>query len=271
MEIGITITDLDGMIIYTNPIDATIHGWSVEELIGKQSRIFAPPDIWKPMTRDEICRIRFFARETVNVKKDGTVFPVRLTSDVVKNENDEPVFVVNTCVDLTHKKRIEDMLFQLSITDDLTGLFNHRYFTKKIAEEVKRARRAGYPLSLMMLDLDDFKQYNDAHGHLAGNDVLVAVARIVAGSIRKDTDTAFRYGGDEFTVILPHSDEEKARSVADRIVEQVTELFSEIGISAGIACLNTDGSAEELIHGADRAMYAEKGIKKRKVVEGGGD
>ena len=269
MEIGITITDLDGTIIYTNPVEATTHGWNVEELIGKKSRIFAPPDIWKPMTPEEISCIRFFTRESVNIKKDGTVFPVRLTSDVVLNDKNEPVFVVNACVDLSSRKRIEEVLFKLSITDSLTGLFNRRYFIKKIAEEASRARRVGYKLSLIMLDLDDFKAYNDAHGHLAGDDVLVEVAGIIANCVRKDTDTAYRYGGDEFIVILPNSDREKARCVAGRISQRVAERFSEIGISAGIAELNGGASTEDLIRGADAAMYADKAQKKRASIRGG--
>jgi diguanylate cyclase (GGDEF)-like protein/PAS domain S-box-containing protein len=262
MEIGVTITDLEGTIIYTNPIDAAIHGWSVEELIGRKSRIFAPPECWKPMTKEEYSKLRFFTRQTVNIRKDGTVFPVRLTSDLVRNENNEPVFIVNACVDLSSRKKIEELLFKLSITDGLTGLFNRRYFAKKIADEVSRARRMGYSLSLMMLDLDDFKRYNDTHGHLAGDDVLVAVAEILTASIRKDTDTAFRYGGDEFVVILPNADEEKVRCVAVRIVRRVAERFPEVGVSVGTAELNGGKSPEELIRGADEAMYAEKAQKK---------
>ena len=259
MEIGITITDLNGTIIYTNPVEATVHGWSVEELIGKQSRIFAPRDIWRTMTRDEIGSIAFFTRETTNVRKDGTIFPVRITSDIIRNEHNEPIYIVNACADLSEKKKLGEILFRLSITDSLTGLFNRRYFKKKIGEEMNRARRMGYPLSLIMLDVDDLKFYNDTYGHLAGDDVLMGVAEIIAGSIRKDTDTAYRYGGDEFVMILPNSDEEKARCVAFRIAQKVTERFGRIGVSAGVAGFTTGDSENGLIHAADRAMYAVKG------------
>ncbi|MBN2224387.1 MAG: sensor domain-containing diguanylate cyclase [Deltaproteobacteria bacterium] len=263
MEIGITITDLNGTIIYTNPVEATAHGWSVEELIGKQSRIFAPKDIWRTMTIDEIGNIAFFTRETTNVRKDGTIFPVRITSDIIRNEENEPIYIVNASMDLSEKKRLGEMLFRLSITDSLTGLFNRRYFQKKIADEMSRARRMGYPLSLIMLDVDDLKIYNDTHGHLAGDDLLLGVAEIIAGSIRKDTDTAYRYGGDEFMVILPNSDEEKAGCVALRIARKVTERFGRIGVSAGVAGFSNGDSEKGLIHAADRAMYADKGKKKR--------
>jgi diguanylate cyclase (GGDEF)-like protein/PAS domain S-box-containing protein len=264
MDIGITITDLDGTIIYTNPIEATVHGWSVEELIGKKSRIFAPKDIWRIMSTDEIGGITFFTRETINVKKDGTVFPVRLTSDIIRNENNEPIYIVNACTDLSKKGGVGEMLFKLTVTDPLTGLFNRRYFQKKIEEEVARARRVGYPLSLIMLDVDDFKIYNDTHGHLAGDDVLLGVAEIISGSIRKDTDTAYRYGGDEFMVILPNSDEEKAGCVAHRIALKVTERFARTGVSAGVAGFKNDNSEKDLIHAADTAMYAVKGKKKQR-------
>jgi diguanylate cyclase (GGDEF)-like protein/PAS domain S-box-containing protein len=267
MEIGITITDLNGTIIYTNPVEATVHGWSVEELIGKQSRIFAPKDIWRAMTIDEIGSMAFFTRETINVRKDGTIFPVRLTSDIIRNEKNEPIYIVNACRDLSGKKRLGGILFRLSITDSLTGLFNRRYFQKKIADEVSRAGRVGYPLSLIMLDVDDFKIYNDTYGHLAGDDVLLALAEIITGSIRKDTDTAYRYGGDEFVVILPNSDEEKAGCVAHRIARKVTERFGLMSVSVGVAGFKNGNSEKELIHAADTAMYALKGKKKQRSAE----
>lgn len=268
MEIGITITDLDGTIIYTNPVDARIHGWSVEELIGQPSRIFAPKDIWRVMTSDEVWSMAFYTRETRNVRKDGTVFPVRLTSDIIRNGKNEPLLIVNACKDLSEKKRLEDMLFKLSITDSLTGLFNRRHFQKKITEEVNRANRMGYPLSLIMIDVDDLKTVNDTHGHLAGDDILIGVGQIIVDSIRRDTDTAYRYGGDEFLLILPNSDEEKARCVAFRIAHRVMERFSSVGISAGVAGFMRGSSEKELIHAADTAMYAEKQVKKQRDLEG---
>jgi diguanylate cyclase (GGDEF)-like protein/PAS domain S-box-containing protein len=270
MEIGITITDLNGTIIYTNPVDAMLHGWNVEELIGKQSRIFAPKDIWRVMTSDEIESIAFFTRETRNVRKDGTVFPVRLTSDIIRSHNNEPLFIVNACKDLSGKKRIDDILFRLSITDSLTGLFNRRYFQKKLTEELRRASRVGYPLSLIMIDVDDLKTINDTSGHLAGDDVLIGVAGIIIDSIRRDTDTAYRYGGDEFMLILPNSDEEKARCVAFRIATRVREYVGRIGISTGIAGFRSGDSEKELIHAADRAMYAQKLTKKQHGIGGNG-
>jgi diguanylate cyclase (GGDEF)-like protein/PAS domain S-box-containing protein len=268
MEIGITITDLDGTIIYTNPVDAMIHGWSVDELIGKKSRIFGPREMWRSMTAEEIDRMGFLTRETINIRKDGTTFPVRLTSDIVRNEKSEPLLIVNACVDLSGRRKVEETLLKLSITDPLTGLFNRRYFDSMIAQEVNRAKRVGYPVSLIMLDLDEFKAYNDTRGHLAGDDILIGVAGIVSGSIRKDTDTACRYGGDEFVVILPNSDEEKALCVAYRIARRVLESFGEVSVSVGVAGLGENDSEKELIHAADMAMYAEKGSKRQQRFSG---
>lgn len=268
MEIGITITDVNGTIIYTNPVDAMIHGWSVEELIGQKSRIFGPREMWRAMTAEEIRRMGFLTRDTTNVRKDGTIFPVRLTSDIVRNERSEPLLIVNACLDLSGRRKVEETLLKLSITDALTGLFNRRYFQTKITEEVSRAKRVGYALSLIMLDLDDFKAYNDTLGHLAGDDVLTGVADIILGSIRKDTDTACRYGGDEFVVILPNSEEQKAVCVAYRIARRVLERFGEVSVSVGVAGLGDNDLEKELIHAADMAMYAEKGSKKQQRFSG---
>ena len=94
---------------------------------------------------------------------------------------------------------------QRAITDGLTGLYNHRYFYERLGQEIARARRYGTPVSLLMLDIDDFKAFNDTHGHVAGDEVLRAVAGILGAALRRDIDIAARYGGEEFAVILPNT------------------------------------------------------------------
>ncbi len=100
------------------------------------------------------------------------------------------------------ERHIKDEFARLSITDNLTGLFNQRHFYNKLNEEADRANRQEHALSLILLDLDKFKYYNDKHGHLAGDDALVNSGKIILSNIRENVDTAFRYGGDEFAVIL---------------------------------------------------------------------
>ena len=147
-------------------------------------------------------------------------------------------------------------------TDDLTGLFNHRHFHQRLDQEIARATRFGSTFSLIMLDLDLFKSYNDTYGHLAGDQILRRVSQAIENSIRT-VDTAFRYGGEEYTVILPETSIDDAYQVAERIRKTVesTASFRETPVtcSLGIANWPSDGiMKEEVVGRADAAMYQAK-------------
>jgi diguanylate cyclase (GGDEF)-like protein len=158
--------------------------------------------------------------------------------------------------------------FQLmSITDPLTGLHNRRYLEARLAEELSRSKRYDYPLSFMMIDIDDFKLYNDLNGHQAGDRALEIVAQCLRAALRK-VDVASRYGGEEFSILLPQTSLEEAGVIADRIRRKVmTTKFphgdtqptgmvtTSIGLSTFSASLN---SAEAIVRAADRALYHAK-------------
>ncbi len=152
------------------------------------------------------------------------------------------------------------------IEDALTGVYNRRYFESAIKEESYRALRQGYPLTLLMIDLDKFKWYNDHYGHSAGDRVLIGVGEILCNSTRLKVDKVCRYGGDEFVVILPHTNWRGALKVVERIFRRWEEIgFEPVTLSVGIAELidksNLDKSVSDLIRRADEAMYR---AKKRK-------
>jgi diguanylate cyclase (GGDEF)-like protein len=160
-------------------------------------------------------------------------------------------------------------LYVLAIFDGLTRVFNHRYFMRRLREEFQRARRYGEPLSLLMVDIDHFKRYNDAHGHLRGDRVLAELAEVVLASLRRDVDIVARYGGEEFACILPETEARAAYEAADRIRRRVEAwgVGRERGaggppltISVGVSTCVPAGSAtpEELIEEADKALYAAK-------------
>jgi diguanylate cyclase (GGDEF)-like protein len=154
---------------------------------------------------------------------------------------------------------------ELSITDGLTGLFNPRYLQSKLSSEMEHARRLGQPLSLLMLDLDDFKSYNDAYGHLEGDRLLLGLARILRRCLR-DGDSPCRYGGEEFTVVLPGSRQEEALKVAERVRKDMENLAlgprhapqRPVTVSIGLAQLREGETPEEFLHRADLAMYKAK-------------
>lgn len=159
---------------------------------------------------------------------------------------------------------------RLSQTDDLTKLHNARYLRQFLLNEIRRARRYGSFVSALFLDLDDFKQVNDAHGHLAGSHVLMEMAAVILSSIR-DTDAVARYGGDEFVIVLPDTGMELAGTVAERIREKIARhsfhagrnLSLSLTASFGVAAFPEHASSpQQLIACADTAMYEAKAANK---------
>jgi diguanylate cyclase (GGDEF)-like protein len=154
----------------------------------------------------------------------------------------------------------------LSVTDDLTGLSNSRYLNLVLRRETKRASRSGRPLSLLFIDLDGFKSVNDTYGHLFGSRALVEAAAVIRSSAR-ETDVVARFGGDEFSLVLPDTGGEGAFAVGERIRERVAEhrflaadgLDIHLTVSVGVATLpDAAAAAEELVQAADAAMYRVK-------------
>jgi diguanylate cyclase (GGDEF)-like protein len=172
---------------------------------------------------------------------------------------------------LMHLRRVE----ALSVTDDLTSLYNSRYLNHVLHRESKRASRSGRPLSLLFLDLDGFKSVNDRYGHLCGSRALVEAANVIRRCAR-ETDVTARFGGDEFAVILPDTGSEGAVQVAERVRERIAAypflkasdgLDIRLTASVGVATLpDVAASAEELIKAADTAMYRVKDQGKNGVL-----
>lgn len=168
-------------------------------------------------------------------------------------------------------QRKERRLIELSITDELTGLFNKRWFSSKLQSETQHSRRVFQPLSLMVIDVDRFKDFNDTYGHAAGDKVLAKLGQIILAGIREN-DIACRYGGEEFAVILPMTDVAKAFSVAERVRKMFESADIDIeadkvvrsAISIGVAELTEGENGERLFEKADQALYqAKKGGRNR--------
>jgi len=162
----------------------------------------------------------------------------------------------------------------LSVTDDLTHLYNSRYLNQVLRRETKRASRSGRPLSLLFIDLDGFKGVNDTHGHLFGSRALVEAAAVIRTSAR-ETDVVSRFGGDEFALVLPDTGGEGAFAVGERIRDRIAEhrflaadgLDIHLTASVGVATLpDVAASAEELVQAADKAMYQVKETGKNGIV-----
>jgi diguanylate cyclase (GGDEF)-like protein len=154
---------------------------------------------------------------------------------------------------------LEQELVQASTVDPVTGLRNRRHFDATLDREVRRARRQGHDLALLMLDLDGFKAFNDRRGHVEGDALLSQVGECIARHVRTDVDEACRYGGDEFSIILVEADGDRARTVADRICASIRRRTAEEAtVSIGVGCFRAGMDGVELIRVADAALYQVK-------------
>ena len=167
----------------------------------------------------------------------------------------------------THLETMSRRLRSLAYRDSLTGLYNHRYFREQLSNELERAQRYGSALSILLLDVDHFKDVNDTYGHLMGDTLLSYVAQLIASSVRA-SDIAARYGGDEFAIVLPETDRQAARATARKLAEIISAARHwqgalleglGVGVSAGVATFPEDGrTADELLVAADAALYESK-------------
>ena len=159
------------------------------------------------------------------------------------------------------ERNLRKELNRLSITDSLTELFNQRHFYFRLNEEVKRAKRQGNSLAVMLMDLNDFKLYNDKYGHLAGDEVIREAGEIIRNSIRDAVDSGYRYGGDEFAVILIDADMEITKDIGNRI-EKAFCSKNKVTVSIGYSIYKGDMAVEELIDIADKDLYKTKNNTK---------
>ncbi len=184
--------------------------------------------------------------------------PSKLLDTLKKGLENQALTIENK--QLLHElKEKNSELAILSITDELTGLYNKRHFYIKLTEEMTRAHRQNHPLSLFIFDIDNFKLYNDTNGHLAGDKVLQTIGALTIKNTRKHVDFAFRYGGDEFTVILTESDEKIALTVAERLRIAFQKLnLDKVKLSIGITIFVKLDTAETIVARADKALYNAK-------------
>lgn len=205
-------------------------------------------------------KLRFVGLLILGKRVDGRDF----------SEND--LELLSTMVSLSANALLNAHLYELAILDGTTKLFVVRYFRQRLKEELKRALRFNQPLSFIMIDLDHFKMVNDTYGHPVGDLVLAEMGKIIRQCTREWVDIPCRYGGEEFAILLPETDQEGAYYVAERIrqtVERAKPVKDDVAftISAGVATFPTDaGSAEVLVEKADLALYEAKRSGRNQVI-----
>lgn len=282
----ITIADLSGRVIMVSEAAHKIFGYPLGEGPGMSVMDFIVPEDHE---RAQANIMQMFhenysgPNEYRALRKDGSCFDIEVNNALIRDRQGNPTRMVLIVRDISSRKKVEQQIQELvhqleierdlarsnSLTDSLTGLSNRRFFDKALRSEFSKHKRSGSQLSLIMLDVDHFKKYNDHYGHLAGDACLRQIAHALKAVVERASDILARYGGEEFVVILPDTESQGAAAVARRLGESVLRLALPhaksdtscfVTISLGIASaadyVLTDGA--QLVALADQALYHAK-------------
>lgn len=276
--IGMAIVGLDGRWLEVNGALCRMLGYSEDELMDKTFVDVTHPDdldldieyVQKLLNGD----LEHYQMEKRYFHKTGDIIFVLLSVSLVRNEKGEVIHFISQIEDVTARKSESDRIRQMAYHDTLTGLPNRRLFDERISHTLAHAKRVGYPIALMFVDVDHFKQINDKHGHDVGDEILKAVAERMTDCLRQ-TDTLSRVGGDEFVILLTEIKKpDDAKVVAEHILETVSQPLHvhthdfRITLSIGVAIFSGDSETEtvsELTKKADLALYEVKSAGRNGV------
>ena len=266
---GVIFSDNAGNIVFLNKEVEAMFGYSSNEVLGKPLETVIPPAKQQEhkaglekLVHGKHSVIAGQHSESNGLCKDGSTIPVSMAHHLIKEGANQ----LNFCVinDMSRQYALQAELYQQTITDPLTGLFNRRYFDDRIKQEFTRASRYQRLFSVVIIDIDGFKQANDLFGHTFGDEMLIRATDIFREVLREG-DMVYRYGGDEFAMILPETTKEGTIEVTERLRSIFAKKCCEkdkrvsLTLSIGIASHPEDGISDfDLIGAADRRMYQSK-------------
>jgi diguanylate cyclase (GGDEF)-like protein/PAS domain S-box-containing protein len=275
-------TDKKGCFIFANVSTIRVTGYEEEEIIGKHYLDLVRPDMRGEAGAFFRLQIKSGNRNTYSeypvIKKDGSEIWLGQNTQLIIEEGNVTGFQA-VSRDITERRRLEKELKaseeryrELSIIDDLTQLYNSRHFYHQLQRELDRIERHEYPLTLLLLDIDDFKIFNDTYGHIDGDQVLVRLGQVIKQCLRKE-DSAYRYGGEEFTIILPMTAKEEGLIIAERIREELKqEDFSPVPdkkvhltVSTGLGQYIKNEAIRAFVNRVDHLMYQSKKNGKDRI------
>lgn len=267
-------TNLEGKITSVSKAFCEVSGYSKEELIGNTHKLVRHDDIPDEIYRElwnTIKAKKTWRGEFKNQKKSGEIYWVEAIIEPLIQE-DKVVGYTSIRHNITNKKKVE----YLSITDELTQLYNRRHFNTIIEEELNRAKRRNDYISFLMLDIDYFKKYNDEYGHQKGDKILKEVSHVLKESSKRVSDFAFRIGGEEFALIFSSVEKENCLNFARSIKEEIenlkienmnSEISNYLTVSIGLVCkkANEIKDSKELYKAADVALYEAKNSGRNQI------
>ncbi|KAA3652325.1 MAG: diguanylate cyclase [Proteobacteria bacterium] len=290
------VLDAEGKVLIWNRACERLTGVPASEVIGTQDHGFAFYDEPRPCLADLIAEGRteeidgfystydtdassstlgFHVENWCRMPRAGTRLYLAVDAGPIYDEAGHLVAVVETLRDMTVQKEAQIQLEQLAAKDALTGLANRRAFDERLDAEWRRCQRGGQLLSIIMVDVDHFKTYNDTYGHPQGDVCLRSVASVLAGVAARTGDLVARYGGEEFVVVLPGTNSAGARVVAERIRVAIAALDmphaassvgAHVSVSLGVASADPSKlAAASLLMAADQALYAAKKLGRNRV------
>jgi len=276
---GIVTINAYGVITSFNPAALAMFGYEKHEVIGENIKLIIPSPHHEKHSYYLARYIKTLEphiigipRELEGVSKSGEKFPIELC--VSAKESDDEWLFIGMIRDIRERKAMQEKLERMATTDDLTQVYNRGFFSQQLKHELNRATRYNQKLSLILLDVDWFKSVNDEFGHPAGDAMLVTIAR-AAKKMSRDIDFVTRYGGEEFAIILPETDQENAFICAERLRKEIagiTVVYDgnriQRTISIGVACLSAPypKDIDHFIKMADDALYHAKKTGRNKSV-----
>ena len=276
--------DNDGRRVYVSPAAPRVLGFQPEELLGRSVfEIAHPDDVESLKAAADRMRRGEAGGETLAYRalhKDGHEIWLETALTVVPGKDGAPPGVISVTRDISERKALELQLIAMARVDGLTGLANRRAFDAALDVEWRRAQREGAPLSVLLIDVDRFKNFNDHYGHLGGDECLIKIAAAVEGGIKRPGDVAARYGGEELVVLLPQTDTRGAMVMANKLCALVEGLglahehnppwkVATISIGAASVVPNEtfpDRTPQWLLGRADAALYAAKAAGRNRAM-----